>query len=65
MKWLLIDNIVPNNPALVNLENVDCIDWKSGTLTISYQGNGVTELECEKAVFIKLAQALDIVQEIE
>lgn len=65
MKWLLIDNISPNVPVLVNLENVDCIDWNAGTLSISYQGNGVTELECEKEVFIKLAQALDIVQEVE
>lgn len=65
MEWLLIDNLRPNVPVLINLQNVDCIDWEHGTLSISYQGDGVTEYECEKDVFIKLAQALNIKQEIE
>jgi hypothetical protein len=65
MEWLLIDNLMPNQPALINLTNVDAISWKSGTLSIEYQGGSVTEYECEKDVFIKLATSLKVVQEVE
>lgn len=65
MKWLLIDNLMPNQPALINLANVDAISWANGTLTIEYMGGTLSEYECEKDVFISIASMLDIVKEIE
>lgn len=65
MQWLLIDNLMPNKPVLINLDNVSYIDWDSGTLTIGYTNELVTEYECEKDVFIKLAGKLNIVEEVE
>lgn len=65
MKWLMIDNLTPNQPVLINLANVDAISWLKGTLTIEYMGGTLTEYECEEAVFISIASMLDIVKEIE
>ena len=65
MNWILIDNLVPNKPVLINLANVSYIDWDSGTLTIGYTNELVTEYECEKSVFIQLAGKLNIIEEIE
>lgn len=65
MKWLLIDNLMPNQPALINLSRVDAISWASGTLSIEYTGGTQTEYECEKSVLIELAGALEIIKEIE
>lgn len=65
MKWLLIDNITPNRPVLINLANVDCINWSSGTLCFEFAGDKVVEVEAEKIKFIDIAQKLDIVEEVE
>ena len=62
--WILLDNVKPNNPYLINLDRVDDISWSSGTLTFDYT-NGAVEIECSKDEFIKIAQKLDILQEIE
>jgi len=65
MKWLLIDNIMPNTPALINLSNVDCISWENGTLLFEYSDGKNTEYECEKSTFIDIAGTLDIAKEVE
>lgn len=64
MSWLLIDNVTPNNPHLINLERVDAIRWDSGTLTFCYS-DGVISMEAAKEEFIKIAQKLNILEEIE
>ena len=51
--WILLDNVTPNNPYLINLDRVDDISWKSGTLTFDYT-NGAVEIECSKDEFIKI-----------
>lgn len=65
MKWLLIDNLMPNEPLLVNLDNVTDFKWKQGSLIIGYVDGTQDEYECEKDVFIEVAEAVDIVKEIE
>lgn len=65
MKWLLIDNIMPNQPALINLDKIDCISWDSGTLLFECSDGQKIEYECEKSVFVDIASSLDIVKEVE
>lgn len=65
MKWLLIDNLMPNEPLLVNLTNVTDFKWKAGTLSIDYIDGTKDDYECEQAKFIEIASMLDIVKEIE
>lgn len=65
MKWLLIDNIMPNKPVLVNLSNIDAINWENGTLTFECTDGQVIEYECEKSVLVDIASSLDIVKEVE
>jgi hypothetical protein len=65
MKWLLIDNLMPNEPLLVNLTNVTDFKWKAGTLSIDYIDGTKDDYECEQSKFIEIASMLDIVKEIE
>lgn len=65
MKWLLIDNLMPNEPLLVNLDNVTDFKWKQGSLIIGYVDGTQDEYECEKDVFIQVAGELGIVKEFE
>lgn len=65
MKWLLIDNLMPNEPVLVNLDNVTDFKWRTGSLIIGYVDGTQDEYECEKDVFIEVAGVLGIVKEIE
>lgn len=63
--WMLIDNLMPNEPLLVNLDNVTDLKWKSGSLIIGYIDGTQNEYECEQKVFVSIAQRLNVVHEIE
>lgn len=65
MKWILIDNELPNQPRCINLSNVTDITWVSGTMTFNYVDGSCTTYECEKHVYIDVISALDIVKELE
>lgn len=64
-KWLLIDNLMPNKPVLIRIESIKCISWDSGTLCIEFSDETAVEYECEKSIFVEIAQMLDIGKEIE
>lgn len=63
--WMLIDNLMPNEPLLVNLDNVTDLKWKSGSLIIGYVDGTQNEYECEQKVFVSIAQRLNVAYEIE
>lgn len=65
MKWLLIDNLMPNEPVCVNLCNVTDIKWKNGSMIIGYVDGTENTYECEKSVFVSVVSNLDILQELE
>ena len=64
-KWVLIDNIEPNKPALINLDTTTDVVWSNGTLTFEFTDGKCIEIECEKAELIKIAGTLDIAAELE
>jgi hypothetical protein len=63
--WMLIDSLMPNEPLLVNLDNVTDFKWKSGSLIIGYVDGTQDEYECEQKVFVSIAQRLNVAYEIE
>lgn len=65
MNWLLIDNILPNQPVVINLDNLTDITWAEGTMSFETVDGQNIEYECEKSVFIDVISQLHIVKEIE
>ena len=65
MNWLLIDNIMPNQPVCINLDNITDITWAEGTMSFETTDGQSIEYECDKSVFIQIASKLNIVQEVE
>lgn len=63
--WVLIDNISPNKPCLINTDNMTDIVWEKGTLCFETVDGKSIETECEKEVFIKIASALNPEVEVE
>lgn len=58
MKWLLIDNLIPNKHVLINLSRVDDISWANGILAFEYSDGQTIEYKCERSVFIDVASSL-------
>ena len=65
MKWILIDNLMPNQPVAINLAQLTDITWTEGTLSFETVDGKAIEYECDKSVFIQIVSQLDIVKEIE
>ena len=65
MEWILIDNLMPNEPILLNLKNITDFKWKQGTLIIGYVDGTENEYECDKEIFVQIASALNIIKEME
>lgn len=63
--WVLIDNIVPGKPVIVNADCCTDITWEHGTLSFETIDSKCIEVECEKQVFIKIASALKPEVEVE
>lgn len=64
-KWVLIDNLMPNQPVAINLEALTDITWSEGTLSFETIDGKMIEYECDKNVFIQIVSQLDIIQELE
>ena len=65
MNWVLIDNIMPNQPACINLDNITDITWAEGTMSFETTDGKTIEYECDKGVFIEVVSQLHIVKETE
>lgn len=65
MQWLVIDRLNPGQAAAINLDRVECISWKDGTMTFELMGQQCVEYECEMSVFVDVVSKLHIVKEIE
>lgn len=65
MNWLLIDNILPNQPVAINLDNLTDITWKDGTMSFETVDGQNIDYECDKGVFVEVVSQLHIVKEIE
>lgn len=63
--FVLIDNLQPNEPCLINLDTVNAVSWKHGTLTFEFQDNLCVETETDKSEFIKIAKACNVIAEVE
>lgn len=63
--WVLIDNISPNKPVLVNLSQCTDVVWEKGTLSFETADSRLIEVEADKQEFIKIAGALKVGAEIE
>lgn len=63
--WVLIDNLDPNKPVLINLDKVTDVAWDSGTLVFEFEGASTIEVEASKEEFLNIAGKLNIVHEVE
>lgn len=63
--WVLIDNITPGKPAIINTSQCTDICWEKGTLSFETVDRQCIEVECEQKVFIQIASALKPEVEIE
>lgn len=63
--WVLIDNIIPDKPVLVNLDRCTDVVWEKGTLAFETVDKQIIEVECEKSVFVQIAQAVNPSVEVE
>ena len=63
--WVLIDNIQPGKPCVVNTDRCTDIVWEHGTLLFETVDGKCIETECEQKVFIDIAKALQPAVEVE